>query len=131
VKLSEWIDEGEALAAMATKGPWHLCEYPEDAGVSCVESEEGIIVNEATDDMGQPHEGNADFIAAARERLPAAMAMLRVATEALDHMAAWGDEGGNKKLREQLSFGRFDEPCAVEESRDALAAMERIAGGTT
>ena len=76
----ERLAEIEARANAAGRecpGEWRVCEYPEDAGISCVESEGGVVVMEATNDKGEPSVAVAEFIAAARQDVPDLCAALR------------------------------------------------------
>lgn len=89
--ITDWLDQAQARADDATPGPWE--SGPE--GTS--EDDFGVFAPEVAHDIvAAEEEADAEFIAAARTDLPAAIAALRAVLDLVemdreDHIAAMRD----------------------------------------
>lgn len=128
----------EARERKATKGPWESISSSLDGTRQCmvlvpVKNEDGLryAVASATDELkptagfysafdeqspGEAH-ANMDFIAHAREDIPALIAEVRRLREALREIACFDD---HPELDELMGLGHLDEPGAASIAREAL-----------
>jgi hypothetical protein len=102
------LDAIEARVEAATEGPWFKVNDT-DVCWSANGTHPEVAVCLRTEDVGvvQSHEANADFIAHARTDIPALVAELRAAREAIDELTAiaismlrWRDDSDSDAQRE-------------------------------